>query len=133
MKYLIRIFLINFSALYITSQIIPAISINNGIKGLVIGTGAFMLANVILVPLIKILLLPLNLLTLGIFAWLSNILALYLLVTNVSAFKITTYSFPGLILNGFIIPASELSTFQVAIIASFILSLIIHFVNWLVK
>ena len=68
MKAILRNFLINLGALWVTSQAIPALSIDGGIKGLAVGALAFMGANIILVPLIKILLLPLNLLTLGILA-----------------------------------------------------------------
>lgn len=133
MKFLLRTFSINLGALWVTSRIIPALVITGGIQGLIVGTLAFMVANLLLVPLIKILLLPLNLLTLGIFAWLSNVLALYFIVTVVPSFKLMPYNFPGANVEGFIIPAVNLSTFQAAIMVSFIIGFIIHFINWLVK
>lgn len=133
MKSLIRGFLINLGALWSTSQIIPALSINEGAKGIIIASGAFMLANILLIPLIRVLLLPLNLLTLGLFAWLSNVLALYFLVTILPSFKLVPYNFPGVNYSGFIIPGIDLSTFQTAIVVSFIISFIIHFMNWIVK
>lgn len=133
MKSLLRNLLINTGAIWATSQILPALSVTGGVKGLLVGSLAFMLANILLVPLIKVLLLPLNLLTLGLFAWLSNVLALYLLVNILPYFKLEQYFFPGLSLSGFIIPSMSLSVFQVAIIASFMIGFIIHFINWLVK
>lgn len=133
MKTILRAFLINLGALWVVSLVLPSLTINGGARGLIIGSLAFMAANIILVPLLRILLLPLNLLTLGIFAWLSNVLALYLLVNIVPTFKLLPYSFPGTTLNGFIIPAVFLSVFQVAIIASFLISLITHLLHWLSK
>ncbi|MDO8429631.1 MAG: phage holin family protein, partial [Candidatus Daviesbacteria bacterium] len=118
MKSLLRNFLINMSALWITSQLIPSLIINDGMKGLALGALAFMLSNILLVPLMKILFLPLNLLTLGIFAWLVNVLALYFLVIKVPSFQVFPYSFPGATFGGFIIMPAELTTFQVAIVAS---------------
>lgn len=133
MKALLRHFLINLGALWTTSQIIPALSINGGVRGLVLGALAFMGANLLLVPLLRVLLLPLNLLTLGIFAWLANVLALYLLMLIVPYFQLLPYSFPGLTSGGLIIPPMELTTFQVAILVSFIIGLTIHFLQWLTK
>lgn len=133
MKRLIRSFIINFGAIWVSSQIIPSLVINGGIRGWVIAVFSFMVANVLLGPLIKILLLPLNLLTLGIFAWLSNVLVLYFLVTVVPNFKLLPYSFSGFSIDGFIVPAMNLTTFQVAIVVSFVIGFIIHFVEWIRK
>jgi len=89
-----------------------------------------MLINFLLVPLLKILFLPLNLLTLGLFAWLINVLALYAL-TTISDFTLIPYDFPGAVWAGFSIPPLELTTFYVAIIASFLIGIITHFLQWL--
>lgn len=133
MKSLLRNFLINLGALWVTAEILPALVISGGIRGLVIGALAFMSMNLLLVPLLRILLLPLNLLTLGIFAWLSNVLALYLLASVIPNFQLIPYNFPGFDYQGFIVPAIELSTFQGAIVVSLVLGLIIHFTHWLTK
>ena len=133
MKTVVRTFLLNLGAIWVTSQIIPALVINGGIRGLIIGALAFMGVNLLLVPLLKILLLPLNLLTLGIFAWLSNVLALYFLATVVPSFQLLPYAFQGAEFDGFVIPSIHLSTFQSAIVVSFVIGLIIHFIQWLIK
>lgn len=133
MKHLIRTYLINVGALWVTSQALPALTITGGTRGLLLGSLAFMAANLLLVPLLKVLLLPLNLLTLGVFAWLGNVLALYFLVTVMPVFKVASYHFPGMSLNGFIIPQMELSTFLVVVVSSFLIGLLIHVVNWLIK
>lgn len=90
-----------------------------------------MAINLVLVPLLKILLLPLNLLTLGLFAWITNVLALYALTSVVSDFQLVSFNFAGANFNGFIIPAYELSPFLVAVVASFLIGLITHFLQWL--
>lgn len=90
-----------------------------------------MAINFLLVPLLKILFLPLNLLTLGLFAWITNVLALYALTTVVSDFQLVPFTFEGTNLSGFIIPAYDLSPFLVAIAASFLIGIITHFLQWL--
>lgn len=131
MKTLLRYFLINLTSLWVTTKIIPGLTYTGGIKSLFLGAAAFMLINIILVPLVKILLLPINLLTLGLFAWITNVLALYALTTVVSDFQLTSYSFAGFYYNGLMIPPAELSPFWVAIVASFLIGLITHFFQWL--
>lgn len=131
MKTLLRYFLINLVSLYLTTRFIPGLIYNGGVKSLFLGAIAFMLINFLLVPLLKILFLPLNILTLGLFAWITNVIALYALTTLVSDFQLIPYTFTGLDFNGFILPAYELSTFLVAIIASLTLGIITHFLQWL--
>lgn len=133
MKSVLRHYLINLGALWVTTQIIPAISLTGGVKGLLIGALALMFANLLLIPILKILLLPLNLLTLGLFAWLSNVLALYFLVNVVPYFQVNTYHFSGVYWDGFSIPPVDLTVFQVVIVASLMLGFFINFANWLTK
>ena len=132
MKTLLRYFLINLVSLYAATRILPGLTYTGGLKSLVIGAFVFMLINFILVPLLKILFLPLNLLTVGLFSWLINVLALYALTTIVSDFVLLPYTFPGFNISGFNIPVWNLSPFLVAVLASFIIGLISHFLQWLV-
>ncbi len=133
MKGLLRHFLRSLVALYITSQLLPAVAILDGIRGLVISAVAFMVADILLIPLLRVLFLPLNLLTLGLFAWLTNVLALYFLVNVVPTFRVVPFDFPGANFGLLIIPALSLSVFQVVIVASFLIAGIIHILNWLQK
>ena len=132
MKTLLRYILINLTSLYATTQFVPGLVYSGGFKTLLIGALAFGAINIILVPLLKILLLPLNLFTLGFFAWITNVLALYALTTVVSGFRLVPYHFPGTSLNGFMIPAMDLTTFWVAVVASLSIGIITHVLQWLV-
>lgn len=131
MKTLLRYFLINLVSLYLTTRFLPGLTFTGGIKSLTVGALAFMLINFILVPLLKILLLPLNLLTVGLFAWLVNVLALYALTTIVSDFVLKPYYFPGALILGINVPPLGLTTFWVAVVASFMIGIITHFLQWL--
>ncbi|TSC86053.1 MAG: putative membrane protein [Microgenomates group bacterium Gr01-1014_7] len=131
MKTLLRYFLINLTSLVVATQLIPGLSYTGGIKSLIIGAFFFMLINFILVPLLKILFLPLNLLTVGLFSWVVNVLALYVL-TTISSFVLLPYRFPGANLWVLSIPAMDLTTFWVAVAASVLIGIIAHFLQWLV-
>lgn len=110
----------------------PGLTYTGGIKSLLLGALVFMMINFILVPLLRILFLPLNLLTLGLFAWLINVLALYALTTIVSAFVLMPFHFAGANIAGLVLPEMELTTFWVAVVASFMISMITNFLQWLV-
>ncbi len=132
MKILLRYFLINLISLWATTEIIRGLTYSGGPQTLFLAALIFMAINFLLVPLLKILLLPLNLLTLGFFAWATNVLALYALTTVFPQFKITSYFFPGFVYNGFMIPTMDLSPFWVAVVASLLIGLFTHFLHWLV-
>ncbi len=132
MKTILRYFLINYGALWGTTQIIPGLTYTGGLQTLIIGALAFTVINYVLVPLLKILLLPLNLLTLGFFAWVTNVLALYALTRVVPQLKLVPYAFPGATFGGFTVPGTELSPLWVAIIASLLIGVISHFLHWLI-
>jgi putative membrane protein len=132
MKAIFRYFLINLVSLWITTEVVKGLTYGGGFRILIIGAAVFTLINFLLVPLIKILLLPLNILTLGFFAWLTNVIALYALTTIVPYFKLMPYTFPGYTLSGIIIPSVDLSTLWVAILASFLIGLITQILHWVI-
>lgn len=131
MKKLLRYFLINTVSLLAATHYVPGLLYSGGVRTLVIGGFAFTVINFLLVPMLKILFLPLNLLTLGLFSWLINVLALYALTTVVSGFYLVPYTFEGFVYNGFSIPAVDLNTFMVAVVASFVIGFVTHFLQWL--
>lgn len=133
MKTLLRNYLINFGALLATTKLLPGLSYDGGFKSLALGALIFMAINWLIVPLLKIMFLPLNLLTLGIFGWAVNVVALYFLTAVYPAFKILPYDFPGANIGIISLPAASLNLLQVAIIASLMIGLISHFLQWLSK
>lgn len=133
MKSLLRQMLVNMAALWTTAQIMPGLQLNGGFGSLVIGGAVFMVINIIIVPLLKVMFLPLNLLTFGFFTWVINVLALYFLTNIVTEIRLVPYMFGGVDLGLIVVPPIDLNTLQVAILASFLIGLISNFVRWLMK
>lgn len=132
MKTLLRYFLINLVSLLAVTEILKGgLIFTGGIQNLLIGSLAFTVINLILVPLLKILFLPLNILTLGLFSWLTNVLALYVLTTSVPAFRLLPYHFSGFVYSGFVVPSADLNTFWVAVLASMLIGLFTHLLHWI--
>lgn len=133
MKHLIRNYLINLGSLVITTKLLPGFAYEGGVRTLLLGALVFMAINWLIVPLLRIMFLPLNLLTVGLFGWVVNVLAVYFLTTAVPQFRLLPYSFPGASLSGILVPATDLNILQVAIVASFLIGFMSHLMHWLVS
>lgn len=131
MKKNLRLFLFNFVSLWLASAILLGVSFSAGYQIIALSALVLSLVNLLIKPLINILLLPINLLTLGGFRWLSNVIALYLVTLFVPQFKIAGFLFPGFNYEGFVIPQMYLSLFWVFVLTSFIISLTTAFLLWL--
>lgn len=133
MKRFIRALLISLIAIWLTSQILPGLVIVGGFKSLIVGAFIFMVINLVVVPLLKLMFLPLNLLTFGLFSWVVNVLALYVLTSVWPLFQLVPFYFEGANLGLIIFPAFSLNVLQVAIGATVLISLISNTIKWLIK
>lgn len=133
MKSLLRSFVINIAALWLVTQILPGVSFIGGYQTLLLAAITLTIVNLLVKPLINLLLLPINLLTLGAFRWLVNVATLYLVTLLIPQFQISEFLFPGFLYQGFIIPQINLTAFWVLVLSSFLISLIGSFFYWLIK
>ena len=88
---------------------------------------------VIIKPILSIITLPLNIVTLGTFSFLINAIILYLLTILVSGISIRAFVFKGFSFAGFVIPNVTLNTLFAFIVSSLFLSIIVGFLTWLIK
>ena len=94
-KKIIKIFAIEVLALYIVNQFVSGLFFGEGIKTFLIASFALGIAAYLVRPIVNLLILPLNLVTFGLFRWLSSAVALYLVTLVVNQFKIERFFFPG--------------------------------------
>lgn len=133
MKKILSSLVINTAAIVIVSQIIAGFKISAGYQGILFTAIVLTAVNFAVKPLVKLLLLPINLLTLGAFRWLANVFSLYLVTLLVPYLEITGFYFPGLIHKGFIVPELYLAKIWVLVISSFLISFLTSFLFWLFK
>ncbi len=134
MKRIIRIFVVEFIVLYLVSRITTGLSFQNGLTGLAITAGGLAVAALLIRPLINLLLLPLNLLTFGLFRWLANAITLFLVDLILPQFSVGSFFLKGfhselVVIPDIGLPAGPLSYFAF----SFLISLITTFIYWLVS
>lgn len=133
MKTLIRNTFFNTVALFILTLLLPGVKVTGGFINFIIGGFFLALMFKVLKPILNLISLPLNLITLGGFSFFINVLILYLTVIFVPSISITKFIFPGISFSGFIIPQVEFNTFFAYIISAFLLTTIVSFLGWLIK
>lgn len=132
-KSLLRLFIINLFALYLTSRLVIGFSYTGSWQTLAFGSLIFTAINFFIKPLFKLLFLPFNLFTFGSFSFLINSLMLYLLTHLVSQFSITAWLFTGYNYQGFVIPQIQFNYISTLILSSYLISVMATLLNWLSK
>ncbi len=118
MKYLIRTFLFNCFSLWFVSQILPALTISGSWQVLLFAGFVLSILMLLIAPLLKILFIPINIITFGLLSWLINVIVLYLLTFFVTDVSIHAWKFPGATWAGFVIPPITFSYILALILVS---------------
>lgn len=118
MKHLIRVFLFSVFALWLTSEVMPGITITGSWQTILFAGFILSLLLLIVAPILKILFIPINLLTFGLLSWFVNVMVIYLLTLVVPEIQIVPWSFAGASWAGFVIPAFEINYFLSLILTS---------------
>lgn len=133
MKRYLRHLFYNFLALIFTGYVLAGVKFVGGYQTILLTALVLTAVNLLVRPLVKLLLLPINLLTLGAFRWLINLIALYLVTVIVPQFQIKSFTFTGFTYQGFVVPTVNLSVFWAFLVTSLVLSLSTTFLFWLNK
>ena len=123
MRKLIVKILATSASFYLASYFLAGVHLNNSWVSYLIASVVFVVFNFVLTPIIKILLLPINLLTLGLFRWLTNVLVLYLFDLLYDGISITAFNYPGFNSSVLSLPSGHLSLFWVLVLSSLIMSI----------
>jgi len=104
------------------------------------GTYSLLMAGIVLTlttlvirPIINILLLPINLITFGLFRWVGFAITLYLVTLVVPGFILLNFIFKGYTSYWFSIPAISLSGIFTFIAFSFLISFVASIGYWILK
>lgn len=118
MKTITRSVILTIVSILLLSWFLPGVNIANTVTLILAGVVLAVL-NVTLRPFLKIVLLPINVLTLGLFGWVINALVLFL----------TTWLVPGFSIGPVELFGWTLSQFWSLIVVSFALSLVSGFLG----
>lgn len=117
--------------LHFLTLIVPAFRINGPWYDIFYSSFILTVLLIIIKPVLNLIMLPLNILTLNLSGWILNILIFYLwtyLVPNVS---ITAWKFQGAEFGIVSLAPMDFSYFPTLIIISILFILLLQFTNWL--
>lgn len=120
-------------ALFLTSQVITGLKINGDLTTYLFGGIVLSILFLIVKPILSIVTLPLNIITLGLFSFVINAVIFYLLTVLVANISITSFTFKGLNFSGFIIPSFFVNDFFAFVVVSIFLSFIVGALKWLTE
>ncbi len=124
MKHIVRVFVFNVFGLWFASQLLPTLVLADGWQALFQAGFALSLLMLIVRPLLKILFIPINLITFGLLSWFINVIVIYLLTLFVPSVIIREWTFPGITYLGFVIPSLHVSYMLALIISSLLVTFI---------
>lgn len=124
MKYLIRVFLFNTFSLWMASEILPALSLHGDVQTTLLAGFVLSILMLGVAPILRILFIPINILTFGLLSWFINVIVLYLLTLFVPEVEILPWNFPGVSWFGFTIPAFVFSYFLSLVVSSLVVTLL---------
>jgi len=133
MKTLLRHYVIATFSLLAISKIAEGLYFGQGLKTLLLAGIAVMVVSIVAKPIINILLLPINLITFGLFRWVASSVIIYLATLIVPSFKVIGFYFAGISTKWLDIPTFNLHGIWSYVGFSFLLSLITSFIYWLIK
>lgn len=133
MKRILRHFVIDSVSIFLVSSIASGLYFEKGIETLLLTGLGLTIASLIAKPVINILLLPVNLITFGLFRWVAAVVVLYIVTLVVPGFKVVGFKFSGYTSMWFDVPAVVFSGYLAYIAFSFLHSLISSFIYWLIK
>jgi putative membrane protein len=133
MKRVIRAYVYATFSLWAVSEIAEGIVFEKGLESLLLAGIGLMIALLVGRPIINILLLPINLITFGLFRWVSSAIALYLVTLVIPGFQVAGFHYGGLNSKWFDIPELSFKGVIAYVAFSFLLSLIISFIYWIRK
>lgn len=133
MRTILKHFIINTVSLYAVSLAVNGIVFADGTYSILMAGIVLTLTTLIIRPIINLLLLPINLITFGLFRWVGFAVTLYLVTIVVPGFRILDFVFKGYSSYWFSIPSLSLAGILSFVAFSFLISLVASTFYWILK
>lgn len=133
MRGIVKNITFNSISLFVLTEFVSGVNITGGYQTLIAAGIILTVLNMIVKPIINIFSLPLNMVTLGLFSFITNAILLYLLTIFAPSVTVSAFTFSGFSWAGFIVPMIKFNTLTAFIVSAAVLALIINFFKWLTK
>ncbi len=126
MKKVLRLVLFYSIAIYSISRFSTGLSYGDNIKTLFLASAALTAATFFVKPILKLITLPINFITLGLSSWLIDVLMLYAVTIIVPGFSINSFVLNEFYYNGFVIPGFYFNQISAVFAVSFLLAFFVN-------
>lgn len=134
MKFIFKKYLLTSLALFITTQLLPALSIKSQWQGFLYASLLLGILFYIVRPILTLIMFPINLLTLNLSSWLIQIGIFYIwTILGGGLLTVTSWQFPGIHTGLITLSPFDLLKWQVIIVASIIYILFNKLLDWICK
>ena len=133
MKFILKKYLLTVLSVFILTQVIPAFSISGSWSEVFFASFILSLLLYIVRPILNLIMLPLNLVTLNLTSWIGYIIIFYFWTLLVSQVKIFGWQFSGIHIGPITLSSFNLVKWQVTVISGLLLVIINKILNWIFK
>jgi len=133
MKKILRMTFFNAVSLFLLTLAFPGVRVNGGILIYILGGLILSFISIFIKPIINLVSLPLNLVSLGLFSFVSNGIFLYILTVLIPQISIRSFVYPGFSYGGFIIPKVHFNVVFAYIVTACMLAVLDTFMSWITK
>ncbi len=134
LRLFLRTIAMNLASVWLAAEILSGvITYIGGYQTLLLAALVIAVVNLFVRPVVNLLLLPIHLVTLGVFRWLANLVTLYIVTWLVPNLQIHSFTFPGVNLYYLIVPSISFSAFGAFIVATLTLTFTFHFMYWILQ
>lgn len=129
MKYILRVIIFNIFSLWLIKEIVAGLILPRGWFPVVIAGLILSFLMIIVKPILKILFIPVNILTFGLLSWIINVFVIYLLTILMPEVQIVPWLFPGFSYSGFTLPEIQVNYLVSLISVSLGITLVSNFLH----
>ena len=133
MRYLLRNTVIYSLTLFLLPEAFSGLRIAGGLPVLILAGFVLTILYLIVKPILNIISFPINIITLGLFSFFTNVIILYLLTVFVPNVIVSEFTFNGFSLAGFSIPKSHLGIFEAYVVIGLSLAVFSDVFRWMIK
>lgn len=123
MRHYLKSLIISAIAFYLAFTLIPTISLGKDPRNIAIVIGGLFLVANIVKPVFNLVLIPINHLTFGLVSFILNLILILGFVKFLPGFTIASYNFPGLVIDGVIIPAQSFNQVVTLVIVALLITI----------
>lgn len=133
MKFVLKKYFLTVGTLFTLTQVIPAVVINNSWNGLFYAAFILSLLFYIIRPLLNLIMLPINLVTLNLSSWIVQIAIFYFWTVITNVVKISSWQFGGINFGAITLSPFNLVKWQVIIVGAIVYIFVNKFLEWVFK